>query len=75
VGLDYREFVKLDEDLLRPAEVDHLLGDATRARQELDWQPRVTFEELVAMMVDADLERHRVAPHARQAEVRAATDR
>jgi len=59
VGLDYREHVVVDEDLLRPAEVDHLLGDARRAREELGWQPSVDFRQLIAMMVDADLDRHR----------------
>ena len=42
---------------LRPAEVDHLVGDASKARRELGWEPQVSFEELVEMMVDADLER------------------
>jgi GDPmannose 4,6-dehydratase len=44
---------------VRPAEVDLLQADATKARQELDWRPKVSFRELVAMMVDADLERLR----------------
>ena len=57
VGLDWSKHVVVDPALLRPAEVEHLLGDATRARTELDWHPRVSFEELVAMMVDADLAR------------------
>jgi GDPmannose 4,6-dehydratase len=57
VGLDWSEHVVVDPDLLRPAEVEHLLGDAARARAELGWQPRVSFGELVAMMVDADLAR------------------
>jgi GDPmannose 4,6-dehydratase len=57
VGLDYEKYVVLDEHLLRPAEVDHLLGDPTKARQELGWQPTVNFEELICMMVDSDLER------------------
>lgn len=56
VGLDYRDHVEIDRRYYRPAEVDLLLGDATKARQKLGWQPRVGFEELVAMMVDADLE-------------------
>jgi GDPmannose 4,6-dehydratase len=56
VGLDYREHVKLDPSLLRPAEVDHLVADASSAREILGWQPRVSFLELVHMMVDADLE-------------------
>jgi GDPmannose 4,6-dehydratase len=61
-GLDYRDHVVVDEALFRPAEVDQLLGDASRARRELGWEPRVGFEELVKMMVDADLERHRHTP-------------
>jgi GDPmannose 4,6-dehydratase len=54
-GLDYREHVEIDPTLLRPAEVYHLLGDAAKARGELGWRPTVGFEELVGMMVDADL--------------------
>jgi GDPmannose 4,6-dehydratase len=76
VGLDYRDHVALDEDLLRPAEVDHLLGDARRAREELGWQPTVEFPELVAMMVDADLDRHRRSvPAARRPEAPATVGR
>jgi GDPmannose 4,6-dehydratase len=59
VGLDYEKCVVLDEHLLRPAEVDHLLGDPTKARQELGWEPTIRFEELVCTMVDADIERLR----------------
>ena len=59
VGLDWREFVKTDPKLLRPAEVDTLVGDAGKAKRKLGWEPKVTFEELVKMMVDADLERLR----------------
>jgi GDPmannose 4,6-dehydratase len=55
VGLDYTDHVVQDERFMRPAEVDLLVGDATLARAELGWKPRVTFAELVAMMVDADL--------------------
>jgi GDPmannose 4,6-dehydratase len=55
VGLDYREHVEIDPALLRPAEVYHLCGDASKAEHELGWRPTVTFEGLVAMMVDADL--------------------
>ena len=62
VGLDWRQHVKTDPKFLRPAEVDHLIGDATKARTELDWQPAVNFTELITMMVDADLERLRAAP-------------
>ena len=55
-GLDWQQHVALDPALLRPAEVNHLCGDASRARAELGWEPQVPFEQLVAMMVDADLE-------------------
>jgi len=57
VGLDYKDFVTVDKALLRPAEVDHLLGDSTKARKQLGWKPKVSFEELIRMMVDADLEK------------------
>jgi GDPmannose 4,6-dehydratase len=57
VGLDYEEHVDTDPIYYRPAEVDHLRGDATRARAELGWEPTVTFEGLVGMMVDADMAR------------------
>ena len=56
VGLDWREFVKLDQKYFRPAEVDLLLGDASKARRELGWEPRVTFRGLVSLMVQADME-------------------
>jgi GDPmannose 4,6-dehydratase len=59
VGLDYERFVVIDPALFRPAEVDHLLADPARARVSLGWAPEVTFERLVEMMVDADLERLR----------------
>ena len=55
VGLDWRDFVKVDSKYFRPAEVDVLLGDASKARRELGWQPRVTFKELVELMADADV--------------------
>jgi GDPmannose 4,6-dehydratase len=58
-GLDWKKYVHIDEALIRPAEVDHLLGDASKARRELGWSPTVNFEQLIAMMVDADLERLR----------------
>ena len=57
VGLDWQRYVKVDAALLRPAEVDHLIGDPSKARKELGWQPTVSFEQLVAMMVDADVAR------------------
>ena len=56
-GLDVEKHVVVDPEFLRPAEVDHLVGDATRAREKLGWEPRVSFRELAEMMVDADLER------------------
>jgi len=56
VGLDYREFVKLDERYYRPAEVDLLIGDASKARKVLGWEPTCTFRELIKEMVASDLE-------------------
>lgn len=61
VGLDYREFVKQDERFFRPAEVDLLVADPTKASTQLGWRPQVSFEDLIAMMVEADLARHRGA--------------
>lgn len=57
VGLDYRDFVIQDERFYRPAEVDLLISDPTKARTELGWVPAVGFKDLVTMMVDADMER------------------
>ena len=57
VGLDWSQYVKHDEAFERPAEVDQLLGDASKARDRLGWTPQVSFEELVRMMVDADVQR------------------
>ena len=57
VGLDWKKHVKTDPKYVRPAEVDVLQADPSKARRELGWSPRVSFSELVAMMVDADLER------------------
>jgi GDPmannose 4,6-dehydratase len=48
----------MDPNLVRPAEVDHLLGDPSKAREELNWEQHVDFEGLVRMMVDADIERY-----------------
>ncbi len=56
VGLDYREYVEVNQKYFRPAEVNVLCGDSGKARSELKWQPEVDFSQLVAMMVDADLE-------------------
>jgi GDPmannose 4,6-dehydratase len=61
VDLDWRQYVKLDPRFMRPAEVDLLVGDPSRAKNELGWEPLVGFDELVRMMVDADLERQRHA--------------
>jgi GDPmannose 4,6-dehydratase len=55
VGLDWREYVRIDPDLFRPAEVDVLQADASKARKLLGWEPETSFEELVEMMVEADL--------------------
>ena len=57
VGLEWQKYVRIDPALLRPAEVEHLLGDASKARAELGWTPSVGFKQLVEMMVDADLAR------------------
>lgn len=57
VGLDYRDYVRQDPRFMRPADVDLLVADCTKARQKLGWSPKVTFEELVGMMVEADLKR------------------
>ena len=54
VGLDWRQYVRYDARYERPAEVDYLLGDASKARAELGWEPRVDFAGLVTMMVEAD---------------------
>ena len=56
-GLDWKKYVRVDPAFLRPAEVDHLIGDASKARRVLGWEPKINFEQLVAMMVDADLAR------------------
>jgi GDPmannose 4,6-dehydratase len=57
VGLNWKKYVHVDPALVRPAEVEYLLGDSTKAREVLGWKPRVDFEHLVKMMVDGDLER------------------
>ena len=70
VGLDWRKHVRVDPTLLRPAEVDHLLGDASKARAEVGWRPEVEFKPLIEMMVDADLERLTVTSAAARVPVR-----
>jgi GDPmannose 4,6-dehydratase len=56
VGLNYEDYVVIDERFYRPAEVDLLVGDPAKAKQKLGWQPEVSFEQLVTMMVDADMD-------------------
>jgi len=66
-GLRWQDHVSVDPKLVRPAEVDLLQGDAAKAKRVLGWQPRVSFRQLIEMMVDADLERvGRLAPPARR---------
>jgi GDPmannose 4,6-dehydratase len=55
VGLDWEKYVEVSEKYFRPAEVDLLIGDPAHAKKQLKWEPKVSFEELVKMMVDADL--------------------
>ena len=57
VGLKWEDYVRVDPAFFRPAEVDLLIGDASKAQKKLGWKPEVSFAELVRMMVDADLER------------------
>ncbi len=56
VGLDPEGHVRIDPRFLRPAEVEHLVGDYSKAREKLGWEPRTSFEEMIRLMVDADLE-------------------
>jgi len=55
VGLNWHDHVEIDPKLIRPAEVDHLCGDASKAREKLGWTPKTTFEEMIRMMVESDL--------------------
>ena len=55
LGLDWEEYVEVDKKYLRPNEVNHLLGDASKIKKELNWNPKVSFKELAKMMVDSDL--------------------
>jgi GDPmannose 4,6-dehydratase len=59
VGLDWRDYVETDPQLIRPAEINTLCGDASKARRVLGWKPSMTFPQLVQAMVDADLRRVR----------------
>lgn len=65
LDLDWREFVEMDPRYLRPTEVDILLGDASKARKVLGWEPRISFPDLVRIMVQADLELARREAHGR----------
>lgn len=60
-GLDWQQYVKLDKAFIRPAEVDLLVGDSSKAQKKLGWKPKVTFEQMIQMMVDSDIQRHQGA--------------
>jgi GDPmannose 4,6-dehydratase len=62
-GLDWEEYVEIDERYFRPSEVDILIGDYSRAKEKLGWEPTVRFQELVRMMVDADRKRVTAEEH------------
>ena len=64
VGLDWEEYVVVDPKFVRPAEVDLLVGDSSKARKNLKWQPEVKFEDLIKMMVDSDVERYKTAVYS-----------
>ena len=68
-GLEIDDHVEIDDALKRPAEVDHLIGDSTKARRELGWEPRTSFEELIRLMVDADYELLSRGGHAARAQL------
>lgn len=63
VGLDWRDYVEIDPKLIRPAEVDLLVGDPAKARRELGWEPRISFHEMIAQMVEADIQLIREQPN------------
>jgi GDPmannose 4,6-dehydratase len=67
LDLDWKQYVKHDERYERPAEVDLLIGDPTKAKKQLGWEPQVKFKELVKIMVDADLELARVEKRMQEA--------
>jgi GDPmannose 4,6-dehydratase len=56
-GLKWKDYVRQDPAFLRPAEVDLLIGDPSKAHKQLGWKPRVSFEQMIQMMVDSDIER------------------
>ena len=55
VGLNYKDYVVIDKNLIRPTEVDNLLADYNKAKKELKWEPKISFEDLVASIVERDL--------------------
>jgi GDPmannose 4,6-dehydratase len=69
VGLDHENHVVIDPAFIRPAEVDHLLGDASRAHAELGWKVEVDFQHMIRMMVDADIDRIQAVTARRAAAV------
>lgn len=69
LGLDYQDHVVIDPTFIRPAEVDHLLGDASRAHSELGWKVDVDFRHMIKMMVDADIDRIQAVTTGRAAAV------
>ena len=75
LDLDWEKYVEIDPRYFRPAEVDLLLGDASKARQKLGWQPKVTFDGLVKLMTDHDLELARQEAQARELKHSSATNK
>lgn len=63
-GLEWKDYVVIDPKFVRPAEVDLLMGDSSKARDKLKWQPKVKFEELIRIMVDFDIKRHEAQEHS-----------
>lgn len=59
VDLDWEKYVEIDKSFFRPAEINVLIGDSTKARDKLGWEPQITFQQMVRDMLDADLERHK----------------
>jgi GDPmannose 4,6-dehydratase len=66
LDMDWEGYVELDPALLRPAEVDHLIGNSAKAREQLGWVPRTSFDELIRMMVDSDMELLSSSPAAQR---------
>ncbi len=66
LGLDWEDHIELDPALLRPAEVDHLIGDYSKAKAKLGWEPRTSFDELIRLMVDSDMELLSSSPAAQR---------